>query len=156
MKTIASLVLLSFVGKRPDGLQVCHRNNIKTDNRLENLRYDSPQGNARDSRRLLDQQVVEMRERRAKGAKLETLAEHYKIESSHVGKICRGDNYSDVNGPITKDGSKLTENQVSDIRQRRTAGELLKHIAADYDISAYYAGQVARGLYPTRYRIVQK
>ena len=33
------LVLLTFVGERPQGKEAAHNNGIKTDNRLENLRY---------------------------------------------------------------------------------------------------------------------
>lgn len=37
--TIHRLVMLAFVGPRPDGMQINHKNGIKTDNRLENLEY---------------------------------------------------------------------------------------------------------------------
>jgi hypothetical protein len=36
---IASLVMLIFKGPRPVGLDIDHRNRVKTDNRLKNLRY---------------------------------------------------------------------------------------------------------------------
>ena len=39
------LVLLSFVGPRPKGLQASHLNGIKTDNRLENLKWCSVKEN---------------------------------------------------------------------------------------------------------------
>lgn len=42
------LVLNSFVGPCPPGMEVCHNNGCRTDNRLENLRYDSPTNNNRD------------------------------------------------------------------------------------------------------------
>lgn len=42
------LVLESFVGPRPLNFQACHKNDIRTDNRLENLRWDSALGNAQD------------------------------------------------------------------------------------------------------------
>lgn len=56
---IHQLVLLAFVGPRPDGMLVCHRDDNPRNNRLENLRYDTPRGNAQD--------VVKRRARR-KGA----------------------------------------------------------------------------------------
>lgn len=43
------LVAAAFLGPRPDGLDVCHNNGICTDNRLENLRYDTRSANIRDS-----------------------------------------------------------------------------------------------------------
>ncbi len=42
------LVLEAFVGKRPSGMESCHNNGIKTDNKLENLRWDTHSGNAKD------------------------------------------------------------------------------------------------------------
>jgi hypothetical protein len=42
------LVLLTFVGPCPEGLQACHNNDVKADNRLSNLRWDTPLANAVD------------------------------------------------------------------------------------------------------------
>lgn len=39
------LVLLSFVGPRPAGMEVCHINGNPYDNRLENLKYGTPKEN---------------------------------------------------------------------------------------------------------------
>lgn len=45
---VHALVALAFLGERPEGMQVCHNNGDPSDNRLENLRYDTPAGNAAD------------------------------------------------------------------------------------------------------------
>ena len=45
---IHRLVMLAFIGPRPDGLYVCHNNGDRTDNRLQNLRYDTPSENSYD------------------------------------------------------------------------------------------------------------
>lgn len=42
------LVLEAFSGMRPDGMHGCHRNDIRTDNRLTNLYWGSPSQNAHD------------------------------------------------------------------------------------------------------------
>ena len=42
------LVLEAFVGPCPDGMVACHYNDIGTDNRLENLRWDTPSENTKD------------------------------------------------------------------------------------------------------------
>lgn len=45
---VHALVMLAFVGPRPDGMQVCHWNGDGTDNRLSNLRYGSASDNSLD------------------------------------------------------------------------------------------------------------
>lgn len=42
------LVALAFLGPRPEGMDTCHNNGDKSDNRLSNLRYDSHAANAAD------------------------------------------------------------------------------------------------------------
>lgn len=43
------LVLTAFVGPRPPGMQGCHYDDDGTNNRLENLRWDTPLGNSQDA-----------------------------------------------------------------------------------------------------------
>jgi hypothetical protein len=45
---IHALVLEAFVGPRPSGLEACHNNGDRTDNRAENLRWDTPRANQMD------------------------------------------------------------------------------------------------------------
>ncbi len=45
---VHSLVLAAFVGPRPDGMQVCHNDGVKTNNKPSNLRYDTASGNYHD------------------------------------------------------------------------------------------------------------
>jgi len=47
-KSVHTLIALTFRGERPDGLDVCHNNGDRTDNRLVNIRYDTRAGNAAD------------------------------------------------------------------------------------------------------------
>jgi len=47
---IASLVLESFVGERPDGFVACHGKNGKKDNSLENLSWKTPKENNYDDK----------------------------------------------------------------------------------------------------------
>lgn len=46
------LVLEAFVGFCPAGMEACHHNDIGTDNRLPNLRWDTRSSNIRDRIRL--------------------------------------------------------------------------------------------------------
>jgi len=45
---VHQLVLEAFVGPRPPGMGGCHYNDIPSDNRLENLRWDTQSANAQD------------------------------------------------------------------------------------------------------------
>lgn len=45
------LVLEAFVGPPPDGCVGCHENGIRSDNRVGNLRWDTPTSNIHDKRR---------------------------------------------------------------------------------------------------------
>lgn len=48
--SIHRLVLETYVGLCPKGLECCHNNGVKTDNRLKNLRWDTRQANIRESK----------------------------------------------------------------------------------------------------------
>ena len=50
-RRIHQLVLEAFVGPCPEGLEGCHENDVPTDNRLENLRWDSHRANTADAER---------------------------------------------------------------------------------------------------------
>lgn len=43
------LTLEAFVGPCPSGMEACHRNGIRADNRISNLRWDTQRANAADS-----------------------------------------------------------------------------------------------------------
>ena len=45
---VHTMVLLAFVGGRPNGMECCHINGDATDNRVENLRWDTHHSNNQD------------------------------------------------------------------------------------------------------------
>lgn len=47
-KSIHRLVLETFIGPCPDGMECCHNNGDASDNGLENLRWDTKSNNAKD------------------------------------------------------------------------------------------------------------
>ena len=49
MRKVHNVVMEAFVGPQPEGMDVCHNNGIKTDNRLVNLRYDTRSANGLDA-----------------------------------------------------------------------------------------------------------
>lgn len=48
---IHTVVMQTFVGFPDEGMIICHKNDVKTDNRLENLYYGTSQDNANDLKR---------------------------------------------------------------------------------------------------------
>lgn len=48
-RQIHRLILETFVGPCPEGMECCHHNDISSDNRLENLRWDTHSNNMKDS-----------------------------------------------------------------------------------------------------------
>ncbi len=51
-RTVHSLVAETFIGPRPDGLQINHKNGVKTDNRVGNLEYVTCSENAKHAYRM--------------------------------------------------------------------------------------------------------
>lgn len=51
LRFVHHLVLEAFVGPRPQGKECCHNNGNPSDNRLENLRWDTSKANAADRER---------------------------------------------------------------------------------------------------------
>ena len=45
---VHTLVLEAFIGPRPAGHEACHNNGDCSDNRVDNLRWDTPSNNTRD------------------------------------------------------------------------------------------------------------
>lgn len=50
-RLVHRLVLETFIGPCPPGMQACHKNGKRYDNRLSNLRWDTQQNNEADKKR---------------------------------------------------------------------------------------------------------
>jgi len=98
---VHSIVLLTFLGPRPAGMVGCHDNGDKKDNRLANLRYDTPGGNAADkekhgtvlwgdtcpSSKLRSHQVIEIRKRTGSHAEV---GREFGVDSETIATIRAG------------------------------------------------------------------
>lgn len=51
-RMVHQLVLEAFVGPMPPGMQGCHNDGNRQNNRIDNLRWDTPQANAQDTIRM--------------------------------------------------------------------------------------------------------
>ena len=90
-------------GLGPPGLVCCHWDGDPGNNRLENLRWDTPKANCADTIRhgrqkfgeeaaskLLAEQVVEIRRLHARGVPISKLAADYAVTWPAIQKIVKG------------------------------------------------------------------
>lgn len=105
---VHQLVLLSFVGSRPDGCEIAHLNGIRDDNRLENLQYVTASENnshkvlhGTDNRgvkhfnsRLTEDDVIQIVSRLDRGELQRDLAEEYGVGRKAISKINLGYNWN--------------------------------------------------------------
>lgn len=100
------LVANAFHGERPKGMQVNHKNGIKTDNRSENLEYVTPSENnkhARENglhvraprfpRKLNRQKVVEIIGLLASNHSRSEIGRMYGVNRTAISKIAAGKNW---------------------------------------------------------------
>ncbi len=108
-----SLVMLAFVGPRPDGHCVCHFNGNSADNRLSNLRYDTPAGNRADTarhrreRNQVPKKLISLRISKATEDKLRWLAERHGTQTEAVAVAIDRLYESDYNKERTMTGDRI-------------------------------------------------
>jgi hypothetical protein len=99
--SVHSLVLITFVGPRPPGMFGCHNNGNALDNRVENLRWDTPKGNKADDlkhgvthlgsrngfAKLNEELVVAIRRRVACGESQSSIARELGISQTTISLI---------------------------------------------------------------------
>ncbi len=116
-RMIHHLVLEAFVGPAPEGMYACHGNDIKTDNRLINLRWDTPEANWNDRHKngrfhpaagersgmtkLSRLEVIGLRNRAANGEWASKLAKEFGISHSTARNIITGRTWSSVPEGLT-------------------------------------------------------
>lgn len=112
--TVHSVILLTFVGDRPDGYVINHKNGIKWDNRLDNLEYCTQSQNMkhsfiygahslrgeRNTQSILKESDV--REililRKEHGLKYKKIASRYNVTEGAIANIFNGHNWSYLTG----------------------------------------------------------
>jgi hypothetical protein len=110
--SVHHLVLETFVGPRPAGMHACHNNGIPHDNRLENLRYDTPAGNSADQKRhgtaamgsrhgvskLSEANVIDIDYRLRRGDELSDIAKFYGVCANTILYIALGRTWRHLTG----------------------------------------------------------
>ncbi len=144
-KKISELVLEAFVGSRPPGMVACHINGNASDDRLANLRWDTPERNERDKRQhgtlyrgedsptstISDDTILKIVALRAQGLKLREVETITGVSKGHVSDICNGKCRDDLTGikytPIRQPISDPIQRQVIEEWEKgRTIRELRK------------------------------
>lgn len=104
------IVLETFIGQPTGKLDCCHWNGIRTDNRLENLRWASRSENMKDAKRhgtlavgerhghakLTVEKVQRIRELRKSGIKIADMAEMFNVSSWAISDICTYRNWKHI------------------------------------------------------------
>lgn len=107
VENVHKLVLLAFVGPRPDGTETRHWDGDKLNARLDNLFYDTHQVNTADNwrldaylagerhprARLTPDDVSRIRELCANGTSHREAARQLHISKAQVGRIVRGESW---------------------------------------------------------------
>lgn len=113
------LVCAAFIGPRPEGKHINHKNGVPDDNRVENLEYVTLQENILHSRRVLGKCVGEkhgrsklkdadipiIRHRLATGEPYKSIAADFGVSAVAIGDIKRGRRWADRRGQYLLDGS---------------------------------------------------
>jgi transposase len=153
------LILTVFVGPQPPGLEACHRNDCRFDNRLDNLYWGTRKQNAEDALRngkvptgeqrpgakLNWEAVRTMRREYANGDSVYVLAERYGVSFATIGQVIRGDNWKekgyakpDIRNSATGERhgmAKLTRPLVNEIREKYATGSYTKAaLAREYGV----------------------
>lgn len=116
-KSVARLVLLSWVGPCPPGYQCCHNDGNKLNNTVANLRWDTQSGNYQDRfkhgtsawgihrrKKLHPEDVIEIRRLRKSGMKMPKIAAQFGLDKSTVRSIVIGEHW----GYLKDDGTVTT------------------------------------------------
>lgn len=169
MALVHSLVLRAFVGPRPTGMQACHNDGSRNNNRLENLRWDSPAGNNADKARhgtsnrgsahnmakLSADDIHWMRRGDIHGLRQSDLAERFGVTAGHISDIARGRAWAHLPGEWVypantrrgthNNNARLTPEKVREIRRLRSLGSPISSIAATFRVTPGTVGHVLAG-----------
>lgn len=120
---IATIVAAAFLGPRPEGKEVNHKDTDKKNNRAINLEYLTHKENM---------------EHAFANVSIHRLYGDENTSRTRPECLVRGERHHK---------SKLTEDQIREIRARAKAGETGRTMAADYPVGACMINKIIRGEY---------
>jgi len=102
-KKTHQLIMLSFVGPCPDGMEICHNDSDPRNCTLSNLRYDTRIKNASDRCKFDDNEITDIRTRGNYGEDINKIAEEYNTNVTFIKNICSGEVFRILgSGPFTQ------------------------------------------------------
>ena len=165
-QSVHRLVLRSFIGECPDGMVACHGNGTPSDNRLENLRWDTPRNNHYDkvlhgtfqqgslagNSKLTEQDVREIAGLiRGSSISLAGIARKFGVCRTVIRAIANGDTWRHVTGGAIerpksncKFRARLTPKEREAVNALRQRGHSARRLAAWFGISVAYARNINR------------
>ena len=163
---VHSVIALTFIGERPNGLDVCHNDGNKDNNQWTNLRYDTRQNNIDDQRKhgtfkwhgkvkLSSDQIKEVVAMLHQGKTHQSIGDVFGVSRGLIQKIAVGKWRGDISGidankaargPLrgTK-ARKLTKETVLQIVERLDSGDKQKFIANDFNVKPQTVNQINTG-----------
>lgn len=147
------LVLVAFRGNCPEGMEACHNNGIRSDNRLENLRWDTRKNNHADkiihgtrqcgegsgSCKYPEDQIVEILNRLANGETQRSIASDYGVTQGYISNLKRGVTWPHIDRGFMENKARtkvvLGHKERQEVRQLIGLGKSDKEIATQYGVS---------------------
>lgn len=154
------IVLEAFVGPKDDKVEACHKNGIRTDNRLCNLRWGTKSSNSDDrvkhgtapvgennpKSKLTNRQVMEIYDQTKLGQVYGVIADRYDVSEATVSHIACGRTWSHLTGhELVRARETVTSDLALTISTLRGGGMTLNEIAERLDISRSTAFRHGRG-----------
>jgi len=111
---VYNVVLMTFVGPCPKGMQACHYDGNSMNDRLDNLRWDTPKNNKKDNFRLgiegfgekagrsklTNSQAKSIQNEYHNGTKVKNLMGKYGLCKTAIWRIIKGVTYKEINHPL--------------------------------------------------------
>ena len=156
--TVHSLVMLAFVGERPEGGWINHENGDKTDNRLENLEYCTPKQNAEHAvhtgltarppggEKLSEAQVREIDQRLKQGESTVVLGREFGVSRTMISHIRTGKAWQWITGNDSAPKKpKLSAEDREQIKTLLSEGRTGREVAKLFDVSPAVVSCIKNG-----------